>query len=421
MFRRYSMLALGLPVFAPPTDGGGASDGGGEPASDASTPVELTDAEVASTVLANQGLSEEISENELMGIDPDAKDPDDKDDKDPDDKDDKDPDNKDDKDPDNKDDADPENKDDKDPENKDDKDPENKDDEDPENKDDTPPKGYVPLQAVKEVRSENAFLKGQMATLQDQVTKLLSGKAEPKAEPKKEEIKLPEEVKELSAEEFKDLAEESPAEALLYTQKLMAYQSAVHRKAIADINAANEEKEAKDYESYVTGLLASANDAMEKIVPGIFDKDSEGQTQIVDFAAEIGFKEDLFFLTNPQTMVIAPGEDEPRYLGMQAADILNTLAKAQKLKTKSADNVDVDKLVEDKLKEKETALRATITAELTAKFKNANPKSSFKSLDDIPDADNDRPEFKDTVLSETQLAKLAEKDPKAYEAYLAGE
>ena len=95
-------------------------------------------------------------------------------------------------------------------------------------------------------------------------------------------------------------------------------------------------------------IFTEANQQMEEAVPGIFDDKSDASDKLVEFAKDVGFTSDMFYLTNPETQVILPGAKKPVYLGTQAATMLKTLAKAR---DKASSTINEDALRETIRKE----------------------------------------------------------------------
>lgn len=253
-----------------------------------------------------------------------------------------------------------------------------------------PPKGFVPTKAIQEVRQENRYLKDQIKALEEKIEAVAKRPAE-KAEPE-------EEFKVLSKEELLELYEDDPREALAYTVELQE-----HKEKQA---AKEKEAQLQQYETaQAQQVFKETADLMEKAVPGIFDDESDTQEKLVEFAESMGFSENLFFLTNPETKVILPGESKPTYLGKQAAEVLGFIAGLQE-KLNSPDRTKM-----------ETELRKTIEAEVLQKLKSS-PGKDFKSLADIPTSETEKPRKFDRVLSETEFAKLSAQEQ---EAYLTGE
>jgi len=253
-----------------------------------------------------------------------------------------------------------------------------------------PPKGYVPLAAVHEARGEIRSLKERLQSLEAQLAN--------KPVKAVEEVHV-EDFELLSDDQFEELADDNPAQAIIYQRKLAAYEAS--KRAAAE-QARQQEEFAVEYEA----VLNASAEAMEKVAPGIFDKDQPIQKELMDFAETIGFTEDMYYLTNPSTKIILPGETEPLLLGEQAASILGLLVNV-KAKTAPQDTTAL-----------ETKLRTEITAELMKKFKTADP-NTFRGINQVPKSDSEIPSgsFAGKVLTTDQLAKLT---PAEYERYLAG-
>jgi len=259
------------------------------------------------------------------------------------------------------------------------------------------PKGFVPLAAVHEVRGENKYLKEQIASLSakiESLSKTAVNVAPPTAEPSEFES-----FEQLSDSEFLELASDSPSEALLYMNKLNKFQEFTRQKA-------ESERAVQSQQEYLASIYEKTNLQMEEVVPGIFDPESPTASEFRDFAVDLGFTEDMFYLTNPATRVILPGETEPLLLGDQAADFIKLLANA-KTKLASTQSVDVNAI--------RAELRKEIEADIMSKIKSNTP---FRSISDIPSSNNDRPEFTGKMLSSDEFARLSEKEQ---ELYLAGE
>jgi len=254
-----------------------------------------------------------------------------------------------------------------------------------------PPKGFVPTKAIQEVRQENRYLKDQIKALEEKIDTVASKSTEPKQEPE-------DEFKVLSKEEFQELYEDDPREAMTYMMDLQEYKEKQTQK--------QQEADQQRYEAaQAQQVFRETSELMEKTVPGIFDEDSGIQEELVEFAESIGFKEDLFYLTNPETKVILPGESKPTYLGKQAAEVLGFIAGVK------------EKLNSPENSKKEQELRQQIEAEILQKIKTSSGKD-FKSLSDIPTSETEKPAKFNRVLSEAEFGKLSDKEQ---EAYLTGE
>lgn len=258
-----------------------------------------------------------------------------------------------------------------------------------------PPKGYVPLAALKESREETRALKDRIKALEAKVLE-----PESKPEPTKAPEVIPEvraDFKVLTTAEFRELSDESPRDALVYMAELRDYEKAQQvKQALATQKVAREQE--------VDNLFRESVKLMEAAVPSIFEEGSTAQQELAEFAETVGFTKDMFYLTNPETQVILPGEIEPVYLGTQAASFIKMLADL-KGKVPAGTKSAVD----------ETALRKSIEAEVLKKIKAGG--KSFKSLGDVPTSDSETPAPKG-VLSEAQYMKLT---PAQQKAYLSGE
>ena len=263
---------------------------------------------------------------------------------------------------------------------------------------DTPPKGFVPTAAVREVREENRQLKERLRVLE---AKVLEPPPVKTAQP------IPEvraDFKVLTGPEFKELSEESPRDALVYMAELRDYEKAESIKADATRAQAQREVE-------VNNLFNESVKLMEEAVPDLFTEGSTAQQELAEFAETVGFTKDMFYLTNPETQVILPGESEPVYLGTQAASFVKMLAD---LRAKPGSKGAVDEAALRKTIEAD--LRKTLEAEILNKIKTGKG-TSFRSIGDIPSSDSEVPGSK-APLTEAQYARLT---PAQQKAYLSGE
>ena len=275
----------------------------------------------------------------------------------------------------------------------------------------TPPKGYVPLKAVQEVRGENKYLKDRIKELEANPPK-----PAPVDEPAKKESALPKDFKVLSDNDYANLVDDDPKDALMYMKNLGIHQEEKRQAAADEQQKSWDARELAANQKETQKIFDATSEKMEELVPGIFDKESPAAKELSDFALELGFTDDMYYLTNPETRIILPGETEPLLLGEQAASIVQTLTTARtKLNESKEKAVDEVKLREDIKKEVEIELRESIGAEFLAKFKKSSSEEEFRSLDSVPSTET--AEFGDKVLSMNELNKLSEKEQ---EAYLAG-
>ncbi len=250
----------------------------------------------------------------------------------------------------------------------------------------------VPLEALHESRNTIKYLKEQIQilTTSDHAPKQEDKKLEPTAAA----------FNILSEEEFTTLAEDNPVEAMKYNMQLMQHQNAVNEQK-------DEARQAENNSELMTQIVNESLSAMEEVLPDIFNENSDVQSDLVKYAESVGFTDDMFYLTNPQTQIILPGETEPLLLGDQAVSILKVLTTSRANMKDAKTEVDVKAI--------EAKIRKDVEAELVAKFKSSGA-DAFKSVKQIPKTD-EQAEFGDKVLTDAQFAKLSDKDQ---EAYLAG-
>jgi hypothetical protein len=247
-----------------------------------------------------------------------------------------------------------------------------------------PPKGFVPIQAVQEVRSENRYLKDQIKALEEKFDKFTT---------QQQDLKPPENIfKVLSKEEFLELTEENPREAMAYMLDLQEHKDKQYQQL--------QQQQMHEQELAKTNQLFSESaDLIEQAAPGIFDEGSKIQEEISNYAESIGFSDDLFFLTNPETRVILPGEQKPVFLGKQAAKVFKVIVD---LRNSAAD--------------KEAKIRRQVEKELLTKFKKSKT-DNFTSLSDIPSNDDEKPKNTQRLLTEKETSRLSAKE---LEIYLSG-
>jgi hypothetical protein len=283
---------------------------------------------------------------------------------------------------------------------------------DKEKGDEKPPKGYVKIEALHEAREINKHLKNENARLKVQQYESQDARAKVELLVTEKEIEEFKNFKPLSDEEFEDKFEDDSKAGLKYLQKLGQFHDFQRRQAETELAKEKQERELSAAAEELERIYATTEVLMEDVLPGIFD-DATVKSELTEFAEDIGFTEELFYLTNPETRIILPGESKPLVLGEQAADILKMLVTARnKLNENAATKIDNDKL-EAKI---EKRLRKEIEKELLAKFKKSGDDDSYKSIDDIPTSENEN-EFRNQVLSEAELSKLT---PAQQDAYLSG-
>lgn len=221
-----------------------------------------------------------------------------------------------------------------------------------------PPKGYVPIQALREVRATVAELRAQVKALEDRA---ITSKSTPITEPDFMGFK------ELSESDEKALFAEDPAAGVEYLNQKMKVM--VARTAEAQAQYRDEQE------------LERARLELEKVAPDIFD-DDEVQEEYRVAAETHGLDESAFYLTDPKTRVILPS-GETRYLGADAAKVLSLVAALVK----------------------------------SGKPSGALKKPATKSVRKIPST-KDTPSIKGRVYTPAEFAKLS--GPEQHR-YLSGE
>ena len=129
-----------------------------------------------------------------------------------------------------------------------------------------PPKGFVPTAALHEAREENRKLKERISALE------VKGAEEKPVVPPAVPVDIPtvrSDFKVLTKEEFIELSEESPRDALLYTQELMDYKEV--QRITAEAARQAEVQKAQNAKE-VEGLFEEAVSLMTEAAPGLFDE-----------------------------------------------------------------------------------------------------------------------------------------------------
>ena len=264
------------------------------------------------------------------------------------------------------------------------------------------PKGFVPVAAVHEARGEIRYLKEQVASLIEKVSAGVQEPVKPAAP-----VVPPEFVDfvELSIKDLEELVLEDPAEAILYTHKLQSFKT--HQNTQASVAEALENAERQ---SQI--VVNAAYSRMEEAVPGLFDESSTAGADLATFAKEIGFGTDIFYLTNPSTKIIPPGQTDPVALGEGAASLVELLAGVRTTLDKQNAAPTEEAIREQLTKE----ITETVQKELLEKFKTDSP-NAFKSLGSATGTEQGDSVPASQMLSMEDFGKLSDKDR---EAYLAG-
>ncbi len=266
--------------------------------------------------------------------------------------------------------------------------------------DKAPPKGLVSIKALHERSAKVQELRQNLSESEQRVAEL---EAALKSAPKE---KVPE-FKEMSDEELDTLYEEDPVAFAKYQRDWTRHQNAVQARQRADTQAQAAEKTAENRR--ITTVRQSLQ-RMSETVPGIHDETSEINQQLTEFATGNGFDIDtLAVMTNPGTMVIAPGAKEPMVLGDGAVQLVSMVHQLhQKLSANDPDTIRQG--IETQLAEK---IRADVTKELMDKFKNST--DGRVSLSDVPTAGSDETDSGEwEPLDESGLRQLTAKQRELY-------
>ena len=258
--------------------------------------------------------------------------------------------------------------------------PETKEDPPDDEGQEKPPKGFVPIQALHQERTQRQVLAQQLQQLQAQLDAAKTAKPEAEAQDTDSDFKV------LSESEFNELLEEDPVEAIKYDRKLRSWET----RQAEEANAAKAEQ----------SIIDRSISMMVDTVPGLYDEGNDTNEQLTNFAAEHGFTDlnGLSIVTDPRTRVIPANGGKPQLLGETAAHfvtLLNDLFQS----TKNGD------------KTKDSTLKAEATKELLSKLKQS-PAGQHVSLGDIPGGDTI--DVTAGPMTEAQYAKMSAEDKRRY-------
>lgn len=241
-----------------------------------------------------------------------------------------------------------------------------------------PPAGMVPIAALHEERNKRQSLSTEVQTLRAQLAAKKAGLPE-----NGEDAGVPKGFKVLSDDEFSELAEDDPGAAVIYQRHLQKHVEVTTSKDM-------QERAEKD-------TIDRTYAEMEKVVPGIFDKEGDANETLSAFAAESGLDDMnvLATITNPGTKFI-DADGNALLLGEGAAKVLSLIASAHQ-KSKGTDQTALRKQIEKE-----------VTANLMKKFKTPDSGDSHASIGDIPGDSGQDIEMRD--YSESELMNLSASD-----------
>lgn len=253
-----------------------------------------------------------------------------------------------------------------------------------------PPKGFVPIQALHQERGQRQVLSQEVSQLRAELEAFKTAKKA--VEATHGAPKDVEEFKVLSEQEFNELLEEDPVEAIKYDRKFRAYEA---RQA--------EQAKAKQSDQ---AMIDQSMGMMAEAVPGLYDQDSDVNQRLSEFAVENGFTDldGLALVTDPRTRVLPANGGNPKPLGQAAASLVLMLNNLFQEASKPP-----DKGAQDAQTKLEQRIREQVTQELLSKIKQP-AGTEHRSLGDVPgDAGADASAL-EKVLSETEFSRLSEAD-----------
>ena len=256
---------------------------------------------------------------------------------------------------------------------------------------DKPPKGFVPLAALRESRELITGLRDDLQTAQKEIAELKKGTATKKQTSEEEEFKI------LSDEEFDQLAEDDPMEALRYERKLRRFEQ-------AQLIKLQQEEDVKKSASKNQELIDKAIQKVSEAIPEFFDETSNVSDEICGWVEKQGLNDKLIsIISDPATLIWGPDEQKPVILGEGAADIVKILFKVKQ----EIDKADPEKLRAEIEKELREKLTKEISADVLKKVKSEGAK--FVSLDETRGGETEV-ETTGSLLTEADYAKLDSKE-----------
>lgn len=265
---------------------------------------------------------------------------------------------------------------------------------------DKPPEGFVPHGALHEERMRAKALREEVDSLKAEIATL-------KAKPPKEEAPSADEAewkdfKILSKEEFNELLDDDPSEAVRYQAKLSEYKDFQRSKKEAE--AAKAQAEAR-----TQSLISQWTNKIAETVPGIYDEGSEVGPKLATFAEENGFDDPSYLeaMTDPRTLIVPYGHNQTYLMGPGAAALLKFLHNAHS----KLSGADPGKLRDEIAKELRPKIVEEVTKELTAKLKGAKA-GDFTSLTSVPGSGGDVQAT--GPLTEEQWSKLSPEERDKY-------
>lgn len=223
-----------------------------------------------------------------------------------------------------------------------------------------PPKGYVPTEAVKEVRGENRMLRDKLTDAETRIANLTAQLATRQAAPEPKEFA---DFKVLNDEELELLAEDDPVAAAQYVKTLAKYEKYMDQQEMSKAEQEQREKQWRDQESVARGRIKEAIADYDALAASLGDH---------------GFDEDLYILTDPATKIItADGTVEP--LNQRAARLVESLVSLTTPKAITVDDVP------ESIREQ---IIASVSADILNKVKG---KATDRSVSKLPTSKQSEP------------------------------
>lgn len=176
---------------------------------------------------------------------------------------------------------------------------------------DKPPTGHVPHAALYEERLHRQELAREVDYLHGELNALKAGQ-------KADDLDA---FKVLTDEEFDELAEDDPVEAVKYQRALRKHEEEQYSKEV---------KRQTDQEQYYRDqtVISQSIERMEKAVFGIHEDGNPINQELTQFAIDSGFDPDyLQAMTSPGTLILPPGAKNAVLLGDGAAGLVDLIHK----------------------------------------------------------------------------------------------
>jgi len=258
----------------------------------------------------------------------------------------------------------------------------------------------VKLEALHEARSDNKAIRAerdaanqQIALLNQQMLMLQT------QQPPEQQVVKQDEFKVLSHDELADLIQDDPVEAAIYLDKKAEYlnQQTVSKYEEAQRNNTLQTQEAND-----NAMIETARTQIDELMPGIYTDDDVYEKLETFAREELGFSDQDFALSDPETLIYPVGATEPTVAGPQAVSVMRSVVAAYKSK------------------QGEQAMRDEIRKELQVEFaeklKRGESLETVALSTDIPTSTGKTPAGGDMSVARAQ----ATMSPVEFEKFMQG-